>query len=309
MTPSSQAAVLAVATFASVGCGVYALLASLQGRASEQAALRQLAEYGERDVRHERLLSPLAARIVVPLWKRATRMGHALTPTGTVARVRHKLVLAGKPRRDALDRFLARQALSVAAGVAAALLVILLTPLRGALRWIAVALIILVSALLPRARLDRSAERRQQAIRASLSNAIDLLTVSVEAGFGLDPALERVAADTSGPLAEELRRLQGDMRAGASRASAMRALVERTQLPELRSFVNTILQADALGIPIVPVLRAQSQELRVRWRQLTEERAQKAPVKMLLPMVFCIFPALFVVVVGPAMINIGSAFQ
>ena len=99
------------------------------------------------------------------------------------------------------------------------------------------------------------------------------------------------------------------MRAGASRAVAMRSMLERTDATELRAFVHSLLQADAFGVPIGPVLRAQSDELRVRRRQLVQAQAQKAPVKMLLPMVFCIFPSLFVIVLGPALLNMGDAFR
>lgn len=129
----------------------------------------------------------------------------------------------------------------------------------------------------PDAVLNRAVDSRQQAIRASLPDVLDLLSVSVEAGFGLEQALERVAGDVDGPLAEELRRLQGDIRAGASRAAAMRALTERVDLPELRSFVSAVVQADAFGVSIAAVLRAQSEEIRVRWRQLAQERAQRPP--------------------------------
>jgi tight adherence protein C len=111
-----------------------------------------------------------------------------------------------------------------------------------------------------------------------------------------------------GPLSDEFARMLGEVRAGASRANAMRAMEERSNVPELRSFVLAILQADTSGVSIGRVLRAQADEMRIKRRQLAQEAAQKAPVKMLIPMVFCIFPALFVVVLGPAMINIYENF-
>jgi tight adherence protein C len=126
----------------------------------------------------------------------------------------------------------------------------------------------------------------------------------VEAGLGFEQALDRTIASVPGPLTEEFSRMLGETRAGAARSDAMRALDDRTDVPEVRSFVLAILQADTFGISIGRVLRAQSEEMRIKRRQLAQEAAQKAPIKMLIPMVFCIFPALFIVVIGPAIINI-----
>ena len=150
---------------------------------------------------------------------------------------------------------------------------------------------------------------RTQKIQKAMPDALDLLTISVESGLGFDAALSHVARNTGGPLADEFARVLQEMQIGLGRGAALRALGERTHVPELKGFVGAMVQADALGIPIANVLRVQSNEIRTKRRQRAEEQAQKVAVKILIPLIFCILPCLFIAVLGPAAIGIMESFS
>ena len=150
---------------------------------------------------------------------------------------------------------------------------------------------------------------RTEKIRRAMPDALDLLTISVESGLGFDAALAQVARNTDGPLAGEFARVLQEMQIGLGRAAAMRALGDRTHVPELKGFVSAMVQADALGIPVAQVLRVQSREIRTKRRQRAEEQAQKVAIKILIPLIFCILPCLFIAVLGPAAIGIMEAFS
>jgi len=162
--------------------------------------------------------------------------------------------------------------------------------------------------LLPSVQVAAMANRRQRAIQRQLSDVMDLLTISVEAGLGFDAALAQVVKNVPGPLAEELTRLLQEVQIGVGRADAFRHLADRTSVPELQAFVLSMIQADLFGVSIANVLRAQSRELRQKRRQRAEETAQKIPVKLLFPMIFLVMPATFIVLLGPGAIRIYDQF-
>lgn len=295
---------------AAIGLVIYTLMAQANEKAVVRESLRQLEGYEVENVRDQELLAPLSERALVPVLSGLTNVGRRFTPVGYVDNVRQKFIWSGNASADAVDRFLAVRVITVALVPVAFIVFYLWNPMRFAgMTQIAVfglACFALIAG--PDAVLNRRVEERQHELRVKLPDILDLLTISVEAGLGFEQALDRTIDAVPGALSDEFARMLGEVRAGASRADAMRAMEQRCNVPEVRSFVLAILQADTFGVSIGRVLRAQADEMRIKRRQLAEERAQKAPVKMLIPMVFCIFPALFVIVLGPAIINIRDAF-
>ncbi len=289
---------------AAFALALYAVLSQAEETSVVRASLRQLDDYEVESVREKELLVPLRDRAVAPLLSGLTGLGKRFTPTGYLEQTRKKLVSAGKGDQDSIDRFLALRVVTVVAAPIAAYLAYKYSPVDGLGQYLVVLMAAGLCLAGPDAVLNRKVEERAYEIRRKLPDVMDLLVISVEAGLGFEQALDRTCSAVPGPLTQEFSRMLGEVRAGASRSDAMRALDARTNIPEIRSFVLAILQADTFGVSIGRVLRAQADEMRIKRRQLAQERAQKAPVKMLIPMVFCIFPALFVVVLGPAMINI-----
>jgi tight adherence protein C len=292
------------------GLVVFFFLSRAEDKAVVRESLRQLDGYEVENVRDQELLAPLADRAFKPILTGLTGLGKRFTPAGYVDDARMKLIRAGYRGPDALDRFLAIRVVTAVAGPVLGVLYYITSPLGfdGTTHLAATGFIVFLFIAGPDAILNRKVEERQYELRRTLPDVMDLLVISVEAGLGFEQAIDRVVGAVPGALSDEFSRMLGEVRAGATRADAMRAMDERTDIPEMRSFVLSILQADTFGVSIGRVLRSQADEMRVKRRQLAQERAQKAPVKMMVPMVFCIFPALFVVVLGPAAINISQAF-
>ena len=301
--------VAVLGVFVTLAVITYLVLAPAEERASARASLRHLDEYTVGPIRDEELHDPFGARVIAPVVGKLVGLGRRITPGGYVDQVRRKLTIAGKPTAEDLDRFLAVRVLTIALVPVAVFVVVVVLNRTDRLGLAAILFLTLVLVLAPDAMLNRQMAERQQAMRRKLPDILDLLAISVEAGLGFEQALDRTISAVPGPLSDEFHRMLGEARVGATRASALQALDERTDVPELHAFVLAILQADTFGVSIAHVLRLQADELRVKRRQLAQEEAQKLPVKMLFPMVFCIFPALFVVVLGPAIINLREVLQ
>ena len=238
------------------------------------------------------------------LLERFSGLGHRLTSAESSSKLAAQLDLAGNPPLWTLERLLALKALLALAGSALSLL---LFAGSGARAVLLAALCGAAAFFLPNLLVYNAGEKRQKQIQDSLPDALDLLTISVEAGMGFDGAMRNVARNTHGPLAGEFFRVLQELQM-KSRAESFRALGERTTVADLRTFVSSIVQADALGIPIARVLREQSKEMRVKRRQRAEEKAMKVPVKVLFPMAVCILPVLFIVVLAPAFMGMARSW-
>jgi tight adherence protein C len=282
-------------------------LVRLEERGEVKRSLRAMTLADVPRERDRELLQPLPIRALRPVVAWLSKSGRRVTPHGYVDNIRRKLVLAGHTSSDTVDRFLAVRLLGAVLVPVWALVFFLIMPQRPMLTPLGFLVLSGFSFFGPDLVLRTKISERQKEIRRRLPDILDLLTISVEAGMSFDQAMDRTIARVPGPLSDEFGRMLGEVQAGAHRADALRALDERTGVAEVKSFVFSLLQADSFGIPIGRMLRAQAEEMRIRRRQLIQERAQKAPVKMLFPMVLCVFPAIFVVVIGPGMISVTKS--
>ncbi len=296
---------LVVALFCLVGALVLVgEVVTLSGRQRE-AALRRAKAYGTTAVTLDE--PPLRTRLTAGLEGRLARLATRLSPKSTAESVTLRLLAAGMAHRVTPAGFLTSK---VVFGAAGAIFGGFVGTLFGSpVKAIALAVLLGVAAFfLPDAVVTTRTKSRRDEIRSDLPDALDILAVSVEAGLGFDAALARVAEYMDGPLVEELALTLSEMRIGETRQEALRKLAERVDVVELTSIVHAIAQADQLGSPLARVLRVQAQEARQRRQAAAEERAMKAPVKMILPTAVFIFPAMFIVILGPAFLHLTELF-
>jgi len=273
----------------------------------DKSAADRLAVYGRKiEAREEILERPFVERTFGPVVVGLGRFLSRFTPTGYLEKTQRKLRYAGNPGNVDASAFVVIKFLGLVAGLVGAY--VLRDYGDGLLAIVIVLGLPLLGFFGPEAWLQRNIDDRKKTMLRALPDTLDLLVISVEAGLGFDSALQRVVTTVPGPLSEEFFRMLQETRVGVSRRDAMRHLMERTDLDELRSFLLAMMQAEAFGVAIARVLRVQADEMRVKRRQRAQEKAFAAPVKLVFPLVFCIFPSLFIVLLGPAAIQIAEAF-
>jgi tight adherence protein C len=236
-----------------------------------------------------------------------SRLVGALSPRGTVARLNRLSGTAGRPAAWPVPRLLAAKLVLAAVALGLGLLVVSSRP--NAVTVLLAATVTGVAYFLPELLLYSRGKERQDAIGLELADTLDQMTIAVEAGLGFESAMARAGANGKGPLAEELVRTLQDIAVGQPRREAYLALAERTGVKDLARFIRAVVQADQYGVSIADVLRTQAHEMRLKRRQRAEEKAMQIPVKVIFPLILCILPTLFIVLLGPAVMDIVAAFS
>lgn len=260
------------------------------------------------NLRDEQLRKSALERLVLPMAGKLIRSIVRHTPLDLYGRTSRLIVLAGNPPGLKAERVVAFKVVFAIVGLVCGLAISSVLPLPGTVKIIAVVLFAFMGYTIPSAAVSAKASKRQKEIRKALSDTMDLLTISVEAGLGFDAALAQVVRNVEGPLSQEIARTLQEMQIGVHRMEALRNLSDRTDVEELDGFVLSMIQADKYGVGVANVLRGQSKELRQKRRQRAEETAQKVPLKLLFPTIFMILPALFIVILGPGAIKVYETF-
>jgi tight adherence protein C len=273
-----------------------------------QARLTQLGTMQAKSLEELELQQPFLERTLRPLASAMAGRASKLASSSFQATAEKRLALAGNPGNLRVADWIG---VKVVGAVVGGILFVFLFVIVGVMA-LPVPLNfgmgvagLLFGWTIPEFWLGGRVKKRQHAILLQIPDALDLLTISVRAGLGFDAALGKVVEKLQGPLTEEFRRALAEVRVGKARREALRDIVPRTEVPPLTNFIGAIIQAEQLGVSISKVLQVQSEQLRIERRQRAEEQAAKAPIKMLFPLVGCIFPSLFIVILGPALILIA----
>lgn len=273
------------------------------------AYLRSLAQHEEQTDEFELLLAqPFLSRVVRPIAGSVLRMLGSVLPSNHRQQVHQQLIQAGLSWQFRPEEIITLRVLGGVGGLLLGILLVGSGTVGGGVGLLLVVLLPVVGAQAPRSWLDRKVSARSEAILRDLPDTLDLMAISVEAGLGFEGALGIVCDNFSSPLADEFARTLREMELGLPRREALQNLKKRTEVPELSNFVLTLTQADALGMPVGRVLKTSADEMRTKRQQWAREKAAKLPVKILFPLVLFIFPVIFVVLLGPAVSDIGAAF-
>lgn len=296
-------AVIAIAIF-----GVFLKMSMPNRKAvSIESRLSQFAER-PRTLEEIELEQPFRERVIKPMIAGVTRVLGKLTPSQGAEKVRLQLVLAGNPYNMQTTEFMGMRLMAAVVLGGITFLIALIGHAEPLKLLMFTAVLLLAGYLLPVYWLRSKVKKRQKGILKTLPDAIDLMTISVEAGLAFDGAMQRVADKWDNDLSNEFARALQEMRVGKTKRDALKELVARTGVSDLSTFVASIIQADQLGVSISKVLRIQSEQLRIRRRQRAEEQAHKAPILMMIPMVFLVFPATYIAILGPAVPKMMQAF-
>jgi len=292
-----------------IGGAAYALSEAATYPARVKArSVKRAAEYGRiRIPRSEQELVQFRQRVLTPLAGKLAAIPLKLSPKTNVEAIGARLVAAGMTHRLTASAFLTIKGAAMVGGCALGLLFAALTSLASSILLVPVGAVI--GLIGPEIFLTMKTRSRRDTIRSELPDALDLLAVSVEAGLGFDGAVAKLVDHMEGPLIDEFGLMMSEIRVGETRTVALRKMAERVDATELSNFVRAVIQAEQLGISLGRILRVQATDTRLRRQAAAEEKAMKAPIKMLFPTVFFIFPALFIVILGPAFLNIMSVFK
>jgi len=260
------------------------------------------------DIREQEMAENFGARVLVPIVGRAGRIAKKVTPLDTRDRIAQKLMLAGQPAGWDAERVLAFKVIGAVAGFILGIVLLRLVDFSAFLQIVVIALLTVSGFIVPDSILGSRVEDRKKEILRTLSDTLDLLTISVEAGLSLNAAIAQVVKNVPGVLSSEFARMLQEIQLGVPRSEAFRHLAERTDVEELNAFALAMIQADIFGVSIASVLRTQASQLRIKRRQAIEAKAQQTPVKIVFPLILCILPVLFVVIIGPGAIRIYENF-
>jgi tight adherence protein C len=271
-------------------------------RSQKSTSGSRLASLNSRD---EHLQKDFSQRAVAPVIQAIGRFVLRFTPGGWVTRAQKKIVWAGWSEKMDGNTWAGIRLVSIVIGIVGLFLV--MPRVEGPMLRLGVgALIVFMGVFGPEASINRAIDDRRKTMERELPDMIDLLVISVEAGLGFDAAIGRVVQTVPGELSSEFQWMLAETRVGISRHEALRNMSARTDVDDLNSFILALIQADQFGVSVARMLRVQAEEMRVRRRQRIQERAFAAPVKMIFPMLFCIFPSIFIIILGPAAINISD---